>query len=108
MADPSEDEVESVWGLYSTQILVGVITTVVGVGTLVYHELEDWDWIDSFYFSVVTLSTVGYGDLAPSTRASKLFTVAYLLTGISLLGAVANEIVKRRQRHRLERRTNGR
>ena len=98
--DDFEDDARRVVGTYSTQILVAVVVVVMGIGTVVYHVLEDWSWIDSFYFSVVTLTTVGYGDLAPSTDASKLFTVGYLATGISLLGASVNEIMKRRQRRR--------
>lgn len=102
--DEFEDDTRHVIGTYSTEILVAVVVVVVGIGTVVYHGLEDWSWIDSFYFSVVTLSTVGYGDMAPSTDASKLFTVAYLATGISLLGASVNEIMKRRQRRQRRRR----
>jgi hypothetical protein len=48
-----------------------------GLGTVVYHLMEDWAWVDSFYSSAVALTTVGFGDLAPSTAASKLFRVAF-------------------------------
>ena len=101
------DEVEpddGVWQMYSTQIIVLVIVVVIGVGTVVYRVLEDWGWVDSLYFSVITLTTVGYGDLAPTSSASKLFTVGYLITGISLLGAAANEVLKRRGRRFAARR----
>ena len=60
--------------------------------------------MDSFYFSAVTLTTVGYGDLAPSTSGSKLFTVFYLATGITLLGTGFNELAKRRGRRFASRR----
>lgn len=99
-----EGEVQRASEQYSTQILAVVVVVVLGIGTVVYRSLEDWGWIDSLYFSIVTLTTVGYGDLAPSTDASKLFTVVYLAIGVSLLGATFNEILKRRQRHRRSRR----
>ncbi len=51
------------------------------IGTVVYRFLEEWTWIQSFYFSVVTLSTVGYGDLHPTSDASRLFTAFYILGG---------------------------
>ena len=55
------------------------------IGTIFYHEMEDWGWIDSIYFCVTTLTTVGYGDLAPKTDAGRIFTIIYLLTGIGIL-----------------------
>jgi len=100
----TDDDTPTAWAVYSTQILSGIIAAVLGIGTVVYHYLEDWGWFDSLYFSVITLTTVGYGDLAPSTTASKLFTMVYLGIGISLLGAIFNEMMKRRQRNRRARR----
>ena len=61
-------------------------------------HLEDWTWVDSFYFSAVALTTVGFGDLSPSTDVSKLFTVFYIFSGISLIGATLNEVAKRHAR----------
>ena len=81
-------------------MILVLVVAVVGLGTVVYRYLEDWSWVDSLYFSVITLTSVGYGDLAPSTSGSKLFTVFYIFMGISLLGAALNEILKRRGRHR--------
>jgi len=54
------------------------------VGTAFYSSNEGWSYIDSFYFSVVTMATVGYGDLHPTTPASKLFTVVYIFIGVGL------------------------
>jgi voltage-gated potassium channel len=48
--------------------------------------------VDSLYFSVITLATVGYGDLAPVTTAGKLFTIIYILVGIGLFVAVARHL----------------
>jgi hypothetical protein len=74
-------------------------------GTVVYHSLEDWTWVDSFYFSVVALTTVGFGDLAPSTDTSKLFTIVFILGGVSLIGAALNQVMKRQARRSSERRS---
>jgi len=105
LSAPDDDVPETVWEHYSTHIIGLIVLAVIGLGTVVYRSLEDWGWVDSFYFSVVTLTTVGYGDLAPSSSGSKLFTAAYLLTGLSLLGAALNEMGKRRRRKRVARRT---
>jgi len=47
---------------------------------------EDWPILDSMYFAVTVFTTVGYGDLAPSTDISRLFTVAFASSGIIILG----------------------
>jgi hypothetical protein len=65
-------------------LTVAVIITLI-IGTLFYHAVEDWGWIDSFYFCVTTLTTVGYGDFAPKTDIGKIFTTLYLLIGIGFL-----------------------
>ncbi len=48
--------------------------------------------------TAVALTTVGFGDLTPSTDLSKLFTVFYIFSGISLIGALLNEFMKRHAR----------
>lgn len=57
---------------------------VVALAATFYHFQEGWGWIDAFYFAVITISTVGYGDFSPQTPIGKLFTIAYLLVGIGL------------------------
>lgn len=76
--------------------LAGAAVTLVLVGTVVYRFLEDWSWVDAIYFSVVAVTTVGFGDLAPSTDASKLFTVVYVLSGISIITAYLHARLGRR------------
>ena len=75
-------------------ILAGAAAGILILGTVVYHYLEGWTWVDSFYFSAVTGSTVGFGDLTPTTDASKLFTVFYIFSSIAILGAFLNERLK--------------
>ena len=67
-------------------------------GTIFYHSVEGWSWIDSFYFSVTTASTVGLGDLAPKTDAGKLFTTLYIFVGVGvfvvLIALLAKALLK--------------
>ena len=82
------------WNKHAFRYIAGLALLVLAMGTVVYHFIEDWSWVDSFYFSSVALTTVGFGDLTPSTDASKLFTVFYIFSGISLIGAVLNAFLK--------------
>lgn len=55
------------------------------IGTLSYHYLEGWGYVDSLYFSVITLTTVGYGDFSPQTTGGKLFTIFYIFIGLGMI-----------------------
>lgn len=71
-----------------------LITTMIIIlaGTLTYHYIEGWSYIDSFYFSVVTLTTIGYGDFSPQTDGGKMFTVLYIIVGIGMILSFINTI----------------
>ncbi|KAE9631845.1 two pore domain potassium channel family protein [Parasedimentitalea maritima] len=49
-----------------------------------YRYVEGWSWLDSIYFSVVTISTVGFGDFSPETAAGKIFTMFYIVIGLGV------------------------
>jgi voltage-gated potassium channel len=62
------------------------------IGVLVYHWLEGWSFLDALYFCVVSLATVGYGDLTPTTPLARAFTIIYLINGIGILLALFDRI----------------
>ncbi len=66
------------------------------IGTIFYNQVEGWSLLDAFYFSVITLTTVGYGDLTPTQPISKLFTVCYIFVGLSFLLAFINQLARER------------
>jgi uncharacterized membrane protein len=99
MTDSSEGSrmqrtISEQWNRHAFRYLFGLALLVLVIGTVVYRFVEDWSWVDSFYFSSVALTTVGFGDLTPTTDASKVFTVFYIFSGVSLVGAALNAFLK--------------
>lgn len=52
-------------------------------------------FLDAFYFSVVTMTTVGFGDVTPTSEAGRLLTVLMILTGIALIPVQLGDVIKR-------------
>ena len=71
-------------------VLLGLLAT----GTVFYSLVEGWDPLDALYFSVISLATVGYGDLTPHTAIGKLFTIFFVLAGVGVLVAFASEVAR--------------
>ena len=68
-----------------------IFLAVLVVGTIVFMVVENRSFIDGFYYIIVTLATVGYGDIVPATPAGKIITVLLIVTGVgTFLGVVAN------------------
>lgn len=80
-----------------------LVSVLVTSGTIFYWQAEGWSVVDSLYFSVITLTTVGYGDLAPTSTGGKLFTVAYILLGLGLLVSFLSMIARHAIDLRVER-----
>ncbi|KAL9650155.1 hypothetical protein ABK040_011324 [Willaertia magna] len=62
------------------------VTTSEGNYTL--FNIEKWKYVNCVYFSTVTLTTIGFGDLAPETTAGRLFVIFFSLLGLASMGAL--------------------
>lgn len=60
-------------------LALGVVVLCIGVGTGVMHFVERLGWLDSFYLSVMSVTTVGYGDRAFKSVHGRLFASVWLL-----------------------------
>ncbi|MFV0294080.1 MAG: potassium channel family protein [Paracoccus sp. (in: a-proteobacteria)] len=74
------------------RVLLALTAMLIAMAAVFYQWAEGWGWVDSVYFSVITISTVGYGDLAPQTVPGKIFTSIYVLCGLGLFVATATAI----------------
>jgi hypothetical protein len=75
--------------------LAGSVAVVLAIGTVFYASVEGWGVLNSLYFSVVILTTVGLGDFAPKTVPGKVFTIFYLLMGLGFVMAFVTTIIQR-------------
>lgn len=76
------------------QLLAFAAIMAITVGTVFMHIIEKMGWIDSLYFSVVSLTTVGYGDIVPKTLPGKVFVIFYLMVGVGILAAFASNLLR--------------
>ncbi len=76
---------------------------LIATGTFFYHFAEGWGYIDSFYFTSITISTIGYGDLYPTTTTGKIFTSFFAFAGVSIafyaLAVIGADYFARREKH---------
>lgn len=93
-----------VLGLLAVLLIMG--------GTVFYTVIEDLRPLDAAYFSVTTLTTVGFGDVTPTTDAGKVFAMMFVLLGVGILlafvTAFATHVRQRSMLHKpLARLANG-
>jgi voltage-gated potassium channel len=77
-------------------IALGTLTALVVIGVLGYVTLEGLGFEDALYLTIVTLTTIGYGDVVPHTTAGRVFTMALILVGLGnvfYIASVAAEMV---------------
>ena len=72
--------------------MLAVVLVMVFWASVFYRFVEGWSWLDSLYFSVVAVSTVGFGDFSPETAAGKLFTIGYIVVGLGVFVAAATTV----------------
>ena len=66
----------------------GVAAATVGLGVALFTQLEGWEPLDAAYYSVITGTTIGYGDKAPVTDNGKLAAAVYALIAVNVVGGL--------------------
>lgn len=76
------------------RILLIILLTLLASATVFYSNVEGWGIVDSLYFSVMTMSTIGHDGFVPSSDLSKIFTIIFLFLSIGVYIAVLAKVVK--------------
>ena len=101
---PSDEQINQMkQSLSMFRVIVVAFIAVVLTGTIFFHYVEKWDWLDSIYFVIVTIATVGYGNLVPVTDVGKVGNILLIIIGIGIFGIFVNQLVKYQGLRRIER-----
>jgi len=69
---------------YTIPFFLLIVIIVILVGSIAFYNIEWWSFFNSLYFTSVTMSTIGYGDVVPVTHAGKLVAMFYGFMGAPL------------------------
>jgi voltage-gated potassium channel len=72
---------------------VGILLLILVAGTIGYRLIEEWPIIDSLYMTVITISTVGYGEVHPLSTAGRIFSIALILSGVGTVFYIVSNMV---------------
>ncbi|MGL5207438.1 MAG: potassium channel family protein [Acidaminococcaceae bacterium] len=70
--------------LQHMKLSIVLLICVIFIGIAGYMTIEGLSFVDAFYLSITTVSTVGYGDVTPQTLAGKYFTISIIILGVGL------------------------
>jgi len=83
--------------------LILTLIAIVAIGTVFFHFVEGWSWIDAYFFTVITLSTVGYGSLVPATTIGKIATTIFIFVGLGVFAVAIQQFgtftMRKREEH---------
>ncbi len=85
-------------------IVLFLLVCLIILSVLFFHEVEGWDYLNSYYYTIVTVATVGYGDYTPKTDVGKIGATVLIIVGIGLFSTFVSLLVKRRTLKTIERR----
>ena len=67
------------------QLIAAALVLLTLAGMAGFHYIEGWPWFDGFYMIVTTFSTIGYQEVHPLSHTGRVFNVALILVGVSLV-----------------------
>lgn len=78
------DSLENQEKSYKRKVLFAIFfaVAIIFIGIFIFRRLEHWSYVDAFYFTTITLTTIGYGDVVPKTELGKIVASLFALIGV--------------------------
>lgn len=77
-----------------TYTAIFLLAILLGAGVVGFKILSQLSWIDAFYMTVITITTVGFGEVQPLDESSKVFTILLILTSVVIVGYAISVITE--------------
>ena len=71
-----------------------IMLTLWLIGTIGYVLIDNYTWFDAFYMTIITVATVGYGEVQPLSDAGKIFTAFLIITSFGTFAYAVSSITK--------------
>ena len=65
-----------------------ILLIIVAIGSAGYMSIEGWSFFDSLYMTVITITTVGYGEIRDVSEAGRLFTIFLIFSGMGIIAYI--------------------
>ncbi len=78
--------------VYKLRPVIGLLVSILIIGTLGFHFIERWNFLDSFYMTLITITTIGYGEVHPLSTLGRVFDICVILLGVGTAAYAFAEI----------------
>jgi voltage-gated potassium channel len=78
------------------ELSLGILSLVslILVGTIGYQWIEGWNGLDALFMTIITLTTVGFGETHPLDDRGRVFTISLILLGFVSIGYIGNRFTQ--------------
>ncbi|MCA1555632.1 MAG: potassium channel family protein, partial [Acidobacteria bacterium] len=73
---------------------LAALAALVVLGTFGFYLLEPLTLLDSLYLTVMTVATVGYGDVHPASPPGRAFAIVFMLVGVGTVGFLLSTVIQ--------------
>ncbi len=73
---------------------ITLMFSILLVGSLGYHFIADYPWLDAVYMTIITITTVGYNEVGPMDVKSKIFTISLIISSVFILAYAISVITE--------------